>query len=51
MTIHSDIAFLCVLVFVIVVAASSITHRLKQIVGQLENANDILASILDEVQK
>jgi hypothetical protein len=51
MTIHSDTAFLCILVFVIVVAASSITYRLKQIVGQLENANETLASILEEVEK
>jgi hypothetical protein len=51
MTIHSDIAFLCLLVFAIVVAASSVTYRLKQIVGQLENANDTLASILEEVEK
>jgi hypothetical protein len=51
MTIHSDTAFLCILVFVIVVVASSITYRLKQIVGQLENANETLASILEEVEK
>ena len=51
MTIHSDVAFLCILIFFISVATYRITDRLKQIIGQLENMNDTLASILSEVEK
>ncbi len=51
MTVHSDVAFLCILVFVITVATLSVTARLKQIIGQLENVQETLASILEELEK
>jgi predicted PurR-regulated permease PerM len=50
MTIHSDAAFLGILIFVITVATVSITSRLKQIVGQLQNANDELSQIRDGLE-
>jgi hypothetical protein len=52
MTIHPDWGtFLGILVFVIVVCTYSITSRLKQIIGQLVNVQESLASILEEVEK
>ncbi len=51
MTIHPDEAFLMILVFVIVVCTGIITSKLKQIIGQLVNVQETLASILEEVEK
>jgi predicted PurR-regulated permease PerM len=50
MTIHSDAAFLGILVFVIIVATLSVTSRLKQIVGEIQNTNDALSNIEDELK-
>ena len=51
----NDGAFLGILVFVIIVCsysiASSITSKLEQIIGQLVNVQESLASLLEEAYK